>query len=322
MRTLLTGAGGPSAISVWKSLHAEHQIFMADMDPCASGLYLVPTTQRVILPRGDDPLFANHVLELCERLNIELVISTVDAELVPLARRRREFEARGIQLPLSPLQALELCADKLALLEAAQSVVPVPQFEALVDAPSSDPASYPKFVKPRRGAGGRGAQLVRGPEDLAAVPRDGSYLLQEWLPGNEYSVDVYLRGDGVAIASVPRLRMKIDSGIAMAARTQHLPALSQAAVDVAKAIGVRFAVNVQFREDAHGVPKLLEINPRFPGTLPLTDAAGVNLPALLVAEMQGQRMPEGLLPFREIMTVRYLVEQVVEVTEWSALCPN
>ena len=80
--------------------------------------------------------------------------------------------------------------------------------------------------------------------------------------------------------------------------------------------------NVQFREDAQGQPKLLEINPRFPGTLPLTDAAGINLPALLVAEMQGQKMPDELLPFNEVMTVRYLVEQVVEMAEWQALIPQ
>ena len=322
MKILITGAGGPSAISVWKSLGAEHQIFMADMDPCASGLFLVPAAQRLIVPRGDAPDFARHVLAQSQRLNIELVISTVDAELVPLARLGQEFAAHGIHLPLSPLRALELCADKLELLTAAQQagLATVPRSEALTAASSR--TLFPVFAKPRRGAGGRGVQLVHNREALDALPQDGSYLLQEWLPGNEYSVDVYLRADGTGIAAVPRLRMRIDSGIAMAARTRHLPALSQAAIEMAQAIGVRYVANVQFREDAQGQPKLLEINPRFPGTLPLTDAAGINLPALLVAEVQGQKMPDELLPFNEVMTVRYLVEQVVEMAEWQALIPQ
>ena len=55
MRLLITGAGGAAAISVWKSLAAEHELHMADMDPLASGLYLVPEAQRLIIPRGDDP---------------------------------------------------------------------------------------------------------------------------------------------------------------------------------------------------------------------------------------------------------------------------
>ena len=53
MRILITGAGGAAAISVWKSLSAEHELHMADMDPLAAGLYLVPPEQRLIIPRGD-----------------------------------------------------------------------------------------------------------------------------------------------------------------------------------------------------------------------------------------------------------------------------
>ena len=55
MRILITGAGGAAAISVWKSLSAEHELHMADMDPLAAGLYLVPPDRRLIIPRGDAP---------------------------------------------------------------------------------------------------------------------------------------------------------------------------------------------------------------------------------------------------------------------------
>jgi hypothetical protein len=51
MRILITGAGGAAAISVWKSLSAGHELHMADMDPLAAGLYLVPPDRRLIIPR-------------------------------------------------------------------------------------------------------------------------------------------------------------------------------------------------------------------------------------------------------------------------------
>lgn len=322
MRILLTGAGGPSAISVWKSLGAQHALFMADMDPCASGLYLVPAVQRLIVPRGDAPDFVDLVFELCQRLQIELLISTVDAELVPLARARARFESLGVALPLSPLPALALCADKGALLEAARGVVAVPDFTPWRGDTTLAGLPFPRFVKPRRGAGGRGAAVVRSAADLQLLPQDGSYLLQEWLPGDEYSVDVYLRADGEALAAVPRVRMKIDSGIAVAARTVQHPALCQAAIDVARAVGVRHVANVQFREAADGQPKLLEINPRFPGTLPLTQRAGIDLPALLVEEMSGRPLAGGLRPFQEVMAVRFWAEQFLDPQEWAQLCPR
>src|SRR6516225_1954566 len=85
MRILITGAGGPSAISVWKSLSAEHEIHMADMDPLATGLYLVPAERRLVIPRGDDPSLIPVLHQACKARGIELLLPTVDAELAPLA---------------------------------------------------------------------------------------------------------------------------------------------------------------------------------------------------------------------------------------------
>lgn len=318
----MTGAGGPSAISVWKSLRKAHELFMADMDPCASGLYLVPPAKRLIVPRGDAPAFVDILWEACRAMGIELLICTVDAELAPLAHSLARFSAIGVQVPLSPLPALELCRDKLALLERAKGVVPVPSYEVIYPETTGKAHSFPLFAKPRTSAGSRGATVIARADDLRTLPQDGSYLLQELLPGEEYSVDVYLRADGTAIAAVPRVRMKTDSGIAVAARTVHLPELADAAVRIAQAAGIRFVANVQFKRASNGEAKLLEINPRFPGTLPLTARAGVDIPSLLVAEVSGQPLPDRLLPFTECMVVRFWSEQFVDPSEWRQLCGN
>lgn len=320
MKILLTGAGGPSAISVWKSLRNEHQIFMADMDPKATGLYLVPADQRLVVPRGDSPTFVDHTYEACRRLGIEVLICTVDAELAPLAQAHARFEALGVRLPLSPLPALELCRDKLDLLDRLKVVVPVPDYTVVDAETANKPHTFPMFAKPRVSAGSRGAMVIADAQEMRALPQDGSYLLQELLPGDEYSVDVYLKADGAAIAAVPRVRMKTDSGIAVAARTVHDQVVIDAAILAAQTAGIRYVANVQFKRAADGQAKLLEINPRFPGTLPLTAEAGVDLPKLLVAEVSGEAMPTGLLPFRERMVVRYWSEQFVDPDEWRQLC--
>ena len=43
-----------------------------------------------------------------------------------------------------------------------------------------------------------------------------------------------------------------------------------------------YVVNVQFRRDGDGKPKLMEINPRIPGTIGLTIASGGNMPYFAV----------------------------------------
>lgn len=320
MRILITGAGGPSAISVWKSLSADHDIHMADIDPCAAGLYLVPEDRRLIVPRGDSPELAPALLEACRARSIELLLPTVDSEFVPLAEVRSKFEASGVALPISPLEALRVCRDKDLLISRLRGLAPVPESEPMTEDVAAAISSFPRFVKPRLGAGSRGAVKIDGREDLDALPKDGSLLLQEYLPGEEYSVDVYVHSDGRVMAAVPRERMKTDSGVAVTARTLNNQDLIESAVRVAQVIGVRYVANIQFKRAADGIFKLLEINPRFPGTLPLTTAAGVDMPKLMIDDVTGRKMPDGLLPFKEIMVVRYWTEHYFDPAEWERLC--
>ena len=320
MRILITGAGGPSAISVWKSLSAQHEIHMADMDASAAGLYLVGEERRMLVPRGDDPKLVSVLRMACQARGIDLLLPTVDVELEPLALARDDFESLGVALPISPLECLRTCRDKHVLLARLRGIVPIPECELLTEDAVGHVKSFPLFVKPRFGAGSRGTAKITSRQDLDALPRDGSLLLQEYLPGEEYSVDVYVRGDGRVIAAVPRERMKTDSGIAVTARTINIPELAESAARVAQEIGIRYVANVQFKRAADGIFKLLEVNPRFPGTLPLTAAAGVDIPKLMADEVAGKPLPDGPLPFREIMVVRYWTEHYFDPQEWTRLC--
>ena len=320
MRIRITGAGGAAAISVWKSLGAEHELHMADMDPLAAGLYLVPEAQRLIIPRGDDPQLVEALHDACTARSIEMLLPTVDAELFPLAMARGRFEAMGVTLPISPAECLRLCRDKQLLLDRVRGEVPVPTYEPLTQEAADRVDSYPRFVKPRLGAGSRGVAKIVRREDLEKQPKDGSVLLQEYLPGEEFSVDVYVRRDGVVVGAVPRERMKVDSGIAVASRTVNVPEVIQSAIRTAEVIGIRGVANVQFKRAADGVFKLLEVNPRFPGTLPLTAAAGVDMPRLMVDEAMGRPLPDQLMPFTELMVVRYWTERYFDPAEWKMLC--
>ncbi|MGE0653783.1 MAG: ATP-grasp domain-containing protein, partial [Alphaproteobacteria bacterium] len=230
------------------------------------------------------------------------------------------FKAIGVALAISPVECLRICRDKQLLMEAVQGKVPIPANEPLTEAVAARVDSFPRFAKPREGAGSRGVAKINSHADLDRQPKDGSVMLQEYLPGEEYSVDVYVRRDGRVIAAVPRDRMKIDSGIAVASRTLNLPDLMQSAIRTAEVIGIRGCANVQFKRAADGIFKLLEVNPRFPGTLPLTTAAGIDMPKLMVDELMGRPVPDKLMPFKEMMVVRYWTEHFFDAGEWEALC--
>ncbi len=312
-RVLVTGAGGPAGVAVIRSLlkRADVDVYAGDMDGWASGLYLVPADRRRILQPGLSPDFVDGIKRLCADDALDVVISTVDVELSPLAARRDEL---GAVLAAPSLATLDVTLDKWELARRCTPLLRVPVTRLLNDEGIALKWTFPVIVKPRRGAGSRGVRLVPDAAALAAIGADESLIIQEHLPGAEYSVDVMAAADGTVVAAVPRTRTRVDSGVSIAGRTVHDDALESTAAAVAKAIGLRGVANVQLRLDTEGVPALLEVNPRFPGALPLTIAAGVDMPSLVLDLALGLDIPAEL-DFRDLANVRFLEDVFVDPSE-------
>lgn len=313
-RVLVTGAGGPAGVAVIRSLlrRDDLTVFAADMDGWAAGLYLVPAAQRRLVPPGRDDDFVPALARMVADDALDLVISTVDVELAALSGRRDELSPAVLAAPSADTLAVAL--DKMLLAERCAATGHAPRTVlAGPDAQAVD-WEFPAFAKPRQGAGSRGIRMVADRSELDALPLDEGLIVQDLLPGEEYSVDVLADADGRVVAAVPRTRARVDSGVAIAGRTVHDPALEETAAAVARAIGLVGVANVQLRRDRAGVPKLLEVNPRFPGALPLTISAGVDIPSLVVDLFLGRPLPERL-PFREVAAVRFLEDVVVEIDD-------
>ncbi len=316
---LVTGAGGAAAVTLIRALRGRATVVAADIDPVAAGLYLVPAERRVLLPRGDDPGFVAALLRAAMAHGADLVVPTVDTELRRVSVAQDRFAALDCAVLVESVHTLDLCLDKAALVEACRPVVRVPV--TVVLGTDLDPADLarlgtPFVAKPRSGSGGRGFEVVTDPRRLRELPRDGSMLLQELLPGEEYSIDVLADRTGHVVAAVPRARDKVDSGIAVAGRTLRDHALEGFGRSVAKAVGARGVVNVQARRARNGMPTLLEVNPRFPGTMPLTVAAGVDMPLLAVAHALGHPLPDRVA-HREVAVVRHWEDVVVPLDEYA-----
>ena len=89
-RVLVTGAGGPAGVAVIRSLLAREDVdvFAADMDGWASGLYLVSEDRRRIVPPGTSDGFVDALIGMSRGDGIDVLFSTVDVELPGLAARR------------------------------------------------------------------------------------------------------------------------------------------------------------------------------------------------------------------------------------------
>lgn len=315
-RVLITGAGGPAGVSVIRALAADPsvEVFAADMDLYAAGLYLVPPGRRWLIPAGDTPGFAEELRERCVGAGIDVLIPTVDAELLPLSLIRAQLADEHIRLALTGHRALADTLDKFALYQRCVATVRAPRTELL--GPELDPDSwqYPVVVKPRSGSGSRGFRILDSAAELRSQPPDERLMVQDLLPGEEFSLDVLADTVGRVISVVPRSRLRVDSGVSVAGRTLHDAELDELARGVFQAVGLSLVANVQCRRDRDGRPSLLEVNPRFPGALPLTVASGVDMPRLCLAAVLGRPLPEAV-PHTDKIMVRFLDQRFLDPAE-------
>ena len=125
-RVLITGAGGPAAVSALLDLPDAVVWVAADVGPHAVGLYLVPPSRRVLVPRGDDPELVDRLLRACLEHGVDVLWPTVDSELLPVAEAADRFAAAGVRVLAAPVPALKVCLDKWRLAERCRGVVRVP----------------------------------------------------------------------------------------------------------------------------------------------------------------------------------------------------
>ena len=100
-----------------------------------------------------------------------------------------------------------------------------------------------------------------------------SLIVSEYLPGNEYSVDVLANNKGV-IYVVPRKRLEMRSGITFRGKVIEDHEIINNSILLAESIGLEYAFGFQYKENEFGIPSLIECNPRVQGTMVLSTLAG------------------------------------------------
>lgn len=255
----------------------------------ADGWYLVPV--------ASDPAYIDELLAICEAEHIGLVVPTIDDELMQVAGAVPKFRALGARVAVSQESTIRLCTDKYATctylrghgISAAETFLP----DQLPASPE-----FPLFIKPRVGRGGVGAFPVRDARELrffldyVSMP-----VVQEYLDGPEFTIDLLCDFLGRPLSIVPRERVVIRAGVIDRGRTVHDRRLIDLGRSIARLLPMAGAINVQCRM-VEGWPVVFEINPRFSGGISLTIAAGADFPSILLRLAQGQEVAPALGAFR------------------------
>jgi carbamoyl-phosphate synthase large subunit len=251
-----------------------------------------------MVPMADDPSYIPTLLEVASAENVGLVVPTIDDELVLFGDTRHHFEARAMRVAVSPAPTSRACNDKY---ETCRILRDHGIAAAATWLPADLPAlpRFPLFIKPRFGRGGVGAFPVQNERELEFfLGYVADPIVQEFLTGPEFTIDVCCDFDGRVLSIVPRERMVIRAGVIDRGRTvrdERLIALAESIADLLPFAG---AVNIQCRM-VGGQPVVFEINPRFSGGIPLTIQAGADFPRMLVDLALGRTVAPAIGDFRD-----------------------
>ena len=254
-------------------------VVVSDVNPLSPAIHVADRAYRG--PLSCDPGYLDAVAHLCRCERIGLIVPTIDDELPLFAAGETRFARLGIRVAVSPEPTVQICNDKyLTCRHLRQAGIPA----AASFVPGELPVrpTLPAFVKPRCGRGSIGAFAARTTDELDFFCRYvADPVVQDYLDGPEYTIDMLCDFDGRPLSVVPRERVVVRAGVIDRGRTVNDPALIRLGVHCAALLPFAGAVNVQCRTVA-GVPTVFEINARFSGGIALTVAAGADFPGMLV----------------------------------------
>ncbi len=291
-----------SALAVARSLGRRGlRVKMAsDLDRPLAGLSRhVHECLRYPNPLADAQAFVDWVADQLRVAPNTLVIPVTERTLVPLMRQRERFAES--QLAVAPTQALEQVLDKDRTVRLAQALgIPVPRSIAVSDLAEAAEAGaalgFPVVVKPARSVGQDGGQRVpltvsyaRHAAELATqvqhALRFGGVILQEYFRGDGVGIEVIADRGEVRYAFQHRRLHEVPltgGGSSLRCSEPVVPALRDAAERLMKALAWHGVAMVEFKYDRTRQDfRLMEINGRFWGSLPLAVAAGADFPAML-----------------------------------------
>lgn len=285
--------------------HGTGQVITSDISPLAAAARF--GDRHYIVPRYTDENYVLSLLEICRKEHVQGLIPLMEPEFPVLACHRECFTATGAILVLSSQAVIDKCKDKYETYRFfCQKGIPTPK-SFLPHDPALQGASFPLFVKPRSGMGSSATFKINNQKELEFflqyVPDP---IVQEYIEGTEYTMDILNDFEGRTIAVVPRERIEVRSGEVSKSLTVKDGELIEQTRVVAEALGGIGPLTIQAFKKENGEIIFTEINPRFGGGVPLAFAAGVNYPMLLSKMLAGEKVPPQLGRFQDgLYMLRY-----------------
>ncbi len=303
-RALVLDGDTPAALACLRSLAragVDVDVAAPVAHPLAGSSRYRNRVHRYPDPKADPEGFLVAVGRIASERSIRYVQPVTDDTMEPLVEGRSRLPD-GVTLAVPSSDSYALLSDKGRTAALAERLnIPVPQGRVTNDMEelraAADTLGFPLVLKPFRSVAAlegdlRTSLFVRyavHPEDLEATAkpllRYGPVVAQEYVQGAGVGVEVLVdRGEAVYVFQHKRLHEwpLTGGGSSLRESVPVDPVLANEAARLLRAADFHGVAMVEFKVDEKkGTHHLIEVNPRFWGSLPLGLAAGADFPRML-----------------------------------------
>jgi predicted ATP-grasp superfamily ATP-dependent carboligase len=284
-------------------------------------------SRRIVYPspRRYPDQFIEFILKEIKKNHYDCLFPMEEETLLLLAKHQSEI-SKYTYLLIPDLKKIEFVRDKGNLIQFAETHgIPTPKTShyplSLFPSPSRgkgrvgvprhqgekvnleldfDSIPIPAVIKPRISSGSFGIAYVKRREDLVPLyqrvhERYPFPLIQEWIPdgGGIFGFSALFDGaSNMKAAFIHRkLRMyPVQGGPSTLREGVEHPQIMELGFSLLKSLNWKGVAMVEFKVDPRdGIPKLMEVNPRFWGSLHLAVVSGVDFPYLILKMARGER---------------------------------
>lgn len=295
---VVPAVGAPSSTTVLRSLgrRGVHTVVVSEHEsPPAFRSKYCDERVRVPSPATDLDDYRDALLELARREDVRTIVPMREADIYVLAKHRPRF-AEHVATCWPSLDRLTAVQDRKRLFDiAAELDIPMPETSLLSEV---EDWNRELIVKARHAiltadhvdslstAGTASLPSTLFLESTAIPDREEiraafhhDPIVQEYVPGTEYTFrGVFDHGDPVSTSLKQLVRgIKYSRGPSVCHRAAHVPELEAHGLRLLDHLEWDGLASVGFIRDAEtGEPKLMEVNPRVWGNLPMDIHAGVD----------------------------------------------
>ncbi|MBO4293510.1 MAG: ATP-grasp domain-containing protein [Clostridia bacterium] len=300
MNILILSAGTRNKIVQYfkKELNGIGKVIATDCSNLAPAIY--EADKYYITKRITEDGYLEDILDICKNEKIDTLFTLIDPEISLISKNIERFKEIGVNPIVSDYDKVEMCFDKYQMykflkenyFKTAKSYIDKEEFYKDLE---NNKITFPVFVKPVKGSASLNINKVNSKEELDVIWKQADDLMiQEFMNGQEYGSDVYID----MISKEPVLifvkkKIKMRAGETDKSSSFKDVRLFELIKNFVKKAGFKGIIDIDIFE-VNGEYYISEVNPRFGGGYPHAYESGVNVPKMIINNINGVENKEHI----------------------------